>query len=171
MTPIFLVHISEFLFKIQTVAGLFPIIHHHCRRVLLSLSSMISKSHFSLYLLSKLIDIWFLLFLCLISLSFSISSFFFAWFCLSFCSFPSNRSPDESDLANRRTETNGFDRPFGRQEVRNLFTQLEWVEWWFDPKPNSPDPWMTLVLGVFLTFFRFGGILIIFGFRGYFGHF
>ena len=68
MTPIFLVHISEFLFKIQTVAGLFPIIHHHCRRVSLSLSSMISKSHFSLYLLSKLIDIWFLLFLCLISL-------------------------------------------------------------------------------------------------------
>ena len=28
MTPIFLVHISEFHFKIQTVAA-----HHHCRRV------------------------------------------------------------------------------------------------------------------------------------------
>ena len=28
MTPIFLVHVAEFLFKIQTVA-----IHHHCRRV------------------------------------------------------------------------------------------------------------------------------------------
>ena len=48
------------------------------------LSSMISKSHFfffffslfSPYLCSKLIDIWFLIFLCLISLSFSISSFF-----------------------------------------------------------------------------------------------
>ena len=43
-----------------------------------SLSSVISKFHFSLYLCSKLIDIWFLLFFCLISLSFSISSFFFA---------------------------------------------------------------------------------------------
>ena len=107
-----------------------------------SLSSMISKFHFSLYLHSKL-DIWFLL---LLFLSFSpFQAFSLLEFFLSLCSFPSNWSPDESDPLNRRTEINGFDRPFGRQRVRNLFTRLEWVEWRFDPKPDPLDPWTALM--------------------------
>ena len=160
-----LVHISEFLFKIQTVA-----IHHHCRRVsllvcrrvllsvcyyvlgLLSLKCDFKISFLSLCLFQAHRYLVFAIFLFDFSLSFSISSFSFAWFSLSFCSFPSKRSLDESDPPNQRTETNGFDRPFGRQRERNLFTRLERVEWRFDPKlnPTQPvdNPILTIPLGI-----------------------
>ena len=90
-----------------------------------SLSSMISKSHFSFYLL---------LFLSLFPfqakkyLVFAIQAFSLVDFSLSFCSFPSNQSPDESESPNRRIETNGFIRPFGQQWVRNLFTRPKRVK-------------------------------------------
>ena len=99
-------------------------------------------SCFSPYLHSKLINIWFLPF----------QAFSLVDFSLSFCSFPSKRSLDESDPPNQRTETNGFDRPFGRQQERNLFTRLERVEWRFDPKlnPTQPvdNPILTIPLGI-----------------------
>ena len=66
-----------------------------------SLSSMISKSHFSFYLL---------LFLSLFPfqakkyLVFAIQAFSLVDFSLSFCSFPSNQSPDESESPNRQTK-------------------------------------------------------------------
>ena len=44
MTPIFPIHISEFLFKIKAVAWLFLTIHHHCRRVSLLVCRRVSLS-------------------------------------------------------------------------------------------------------------------------------
>ena len=92
-------------------------------------------SCFSPYLHSKLKNIWFLPF----------QAFSLVDFSLSFCSFPSNQSPDESESPNRRIETNGFIRPFGQQWVRNLFTRPKWVKWQFDPKPDLLDQWRALM--------------------------
>ena len=53
MTPIFLVHVAEFLFKIQTVAT-----HHHCRRVSLLICRrfLLSVCYYVLGLLSLKCD-------------------------------------------------------------------------------------------------------------------
>ena len=108
-----------------------------------SLSSMISKSHFSLYLCSKLIDIWFLLFLCLISLSFSISSFFFVLFPSLLC-FSIRLITRQSRPAKPKNRDKRFRSTIAWQWVKNIFTQPKRVEWQVDPKPVPLDSWTTL---------------------------
>ena len=89
-SPIFLVPISESIFKLQTVALTLSYYHHYwgtnsslCMFVTIcwvsSLLIMISDSHFSLYLHPKLIDLWFLFVMFDFSL-FLHFCFFFLWF-------------------------------------------------------------------------------------------
>ena len=102
-----------------------------------SLSSMISKSHYSFYLLSFLslspiqahkYLFFFLLFQALSLVDFS----------LSFCSFPSNWSPNEFNPPNRRTKTNGFIRPFNWQRVRICSPDLSESSNDLTPNPIRP---------------------------------
>ena len=159
MTPIFLVHISEFLFKIQTVA-----IHHHCRRVslLVCWRVLLSVCYYVLGLLSLKCDfkISFLslslfqahryLVFAIFLFDFSLFLHFKLFLCLI---FPLFLFFSFKPITRRiwPTKPKNWDKRF-RQQERNLFTRLERVEWRFDPKLNPTqsvdNPILTIPLDI-----------------------